>query len=638
MNFNNIKYRSLLWGLGALAFCTTSCKDFLDVDVYDQYSTESVKSYKDCQSLTKPLYGGRLWTEYEAKFAWCVNEGVSGILFNVFQEEGALFKLSFGEDNSILKEGYTSLYSGVISTTNQIVEKVNSLETNGSLTDAQKNEILAEARLFRGYAHFLATEYFGETPLILNSSSDITNNVAVPCVSRKTLYTAIEKDLLFAVDNLPEVPSDNWRVSKFSAKALLAKLYLTMGSCVADLPGTNFPFKLTSSESADYMQKVVDLTTEIINRSGKSLTSHQVLFSAEGRKTPSSETLFALYWMMGDFGEGSQYESQIACEDIWSPKSGWGSGKGISYTLYNSFDKSDPRLYELCLVSDHEYVTAEGVRVYYGPKTANYDPKKDHIKTGTDFLSGGQCLMNNVKKYIWGVDGSSTQEKGMSIDRRADIIRLSDVYLMRAEALMALEDMNVNAKVSSGLADLNAVLTAHGAPTVDSPIAYFDDLDLPNFKCTRTVPGDNGDVKVEVALDVPLYHNNIRSDFMQQRRKEFAMEGQGWLDLKRFFYRDPENAKKFMVQMDRSAQFDKNPEVTDEAMFELEDGYDRKTIVFNVNTQLGRDPGKDEEEIFNQTFFDKNYWYLPIPTSAKAYLNSSVLDLSSQVLEDSYPY
>ncbi len=638
MNFNNIKYKSLLWGLGALAFCTTSCKDFLDVDVYDQYSTESVKSYKDCQTLTKPLYGGRLWTEYEAKFAWCVNEGVPGILFNVFQEEGALFKLSFGEDNSILKEGYTSLYSGVISTTNQIIDKVSSLETSSSLTEAQKNEILAEARLFRGYAHFLATEYFGETPLIMNSSSDISNNVAVPCVSRKTLYTAIEQDLKFAEENLPANPSDNWRASSYSAKALLAKLYLTMGSCVSDLPGCQYPFKVSASESSEYMKKVVDLTTQVIEKSGKSLTTHQDIFSAEGRTAPCSETIFALYWYMGDFGEGSQYESQIACEDIWSPNSGWGSGKGISYTLYNSFDKSDPRLYELCLVSDHEYVTAEGVKVYYGPKTAQYDPKVDHIKTGTDFLSGGQCLMNNVKKYIWGVDGTATQEKGMSIDRRADIIRLSDVYMMRAEANMALENMDVTAKLSSGLEDINKVLSAHGAPTLTDAIPYFEDMDLPDYKGVRNIPVEGGTEKVEVALDVPLYHNNIRADFVQQRRKEFAMEGHGWLDLKRFFYRDVENAKKFMVQMDRAAQFSKNPEIEDESMFEQEQGYDRKTIVYYVNTKLGRDAGEDEVHIFNETFTSKNLWFLPIPTSAKAYLNSSVQDLSSQVLDNTYPY
>ena len=48
---------------------------------------------------------------------------------------------------------------------------------------------------------------------------------------------AIEKDLKYAEKKLAERPSDNWRVSKYSAKALLAKLYLTMGSCVADLPG-----------------------------------------------------------------------------------------------------------------------------------------------------------------------------------------------------------------------------------------------------------------------------------------------------------------------------------------------------------------------------------------------------------------
>ncbi len=648
MNLKNFKYKSLLLGLGALAFCTTSCKDFLDVDVYDQYSTESVSSYQDCLALTMPLYGGRLWSEYEGKFAWCVNEGVPGVLFNVHQEEGALFLLSFGEDNPILLEGYRSLYSGVIAACNQILDKVSSLETNASLSESEKNQIIAEARLFRGYAHFLATEYFGEAPLVMNSAADISENKALPRVSRKTLYTAIENDLKFAVDNLPEKPNDNWRASKYSAKAMLAKLYLTMGSCVGDLSGSTYPFKVSSSESHEYMDKVVSLTTEVIDAMGDAgaLDSHANIFSAAGRTAPSSETVFALYWKMGDYGEGSMYQAQMGSEEVWSPGSGWGSGKGISYTLFNSFDKNDPRLYELCLVADHEYVTAKGQKVYYGPNHGSYDIKADHVKTGSDFLNNGQCVLNNVKKYIWGVDGTATQEKGMSIDRRADIIRLSDVFMMRAEAKMALENLDVTAKSSAGLDDINAVLKAHGAAPIESPIAYFEDMSQNPATYTFNVKVDeNGTKAYQIDGGKPMYHNLIREDFVQQRRKEFAMEGQAWLDLKRFFYRDPENAKKFLEQMDRGIQFSQNPEVQDESIFETEAGYARRELVYKLNEKLmvdypdaGYNTGEKEPEVFVKSFIDHKYWFLPIPVSAKAYLSPSVEDLASQVKDQTYPY
>ena len=383
-----------------------------------------------------------------------------------------------------------------------------------------------------------------------------------------------------------------------------------------------------------------------VNKGKEIACSDANIFSSAGRTAPSSETVFALYWKLGDYGEGSMYQAQMGSEEVWSPGSGWGSGKGISYTLYNSFDKNDPRLYELCLVVDHEYTTATGQKVYYGPNHGSYDIKQDHVKTGTDFLNTGQCVLNNVKKFIWGVDGTATQEKGMSIDRRTDIIRLSDVYMMRAEAKMALEDMSVTAKSSAGLDDINAVLRAHGAPLIKSAIAYFDDMSQPATSYTFNVKVDEGaPVAISVKEDKPMYHNLIREDFVQQRRKEFAMEGQAWLDLKRFFYRDPESAKMFMEQMDRGIQFSQNPEIQDESLFETESGYSRRQLVYDLNAIVmkkypdnGYNTGEKEPEVFVQSFIDHKYWFLPIPTSAKAYLAPGVQDLTSQVLDQTYPY
>lgn len=135
-----------------------------------------------------------------------------------------------------------------------------------------------------------------------------------------------------------------------------------------------------------------------------------------------------------------------------------------------------------------------------------------------------------------------------------------------------------------------------------------------------------------------MYHNLIRTDFVQQRRKEFAMEGQAWLDLKRFFYRNPQMAEKFLYQMDRGIQFSQNPEIENKSLFETESGYSRRQLVFELNKQLSRDAGEAEPTIFIQSFIEKKYWYLPIPSSAKAYLSSSVIDAADQVLNQSYPY
>jgi len=664
MNFSNLKYRSLLVGAGACMLLATSCKDFLDIDLYDQYSTTCLNSKAAYESLSAPLYGGYVWSQYEGKFAWCVNEGVAGVLFNVNDQEGALFKLSIGDDNTILKEGYTSLYSGVIATSNQVIKTVaDSVSANAIPSDMTKEELYAvmgEAYLFRAYAHFLATEYFGECPLVLNTAADIANDVTVPRVSRRTLYAQIEKDLKTAFACLPETrKADNWRATKYSAAALLGKLYLTMGSCRVATPGLTYPY-VCPAPAAMLDSAKVYLDYVVANKNFQ-LTTHADLFSAANRNNPSSETVFALYWKMGAYGEGSQYQSQMAPSGDWSKGSGWGSGKGLTYTLYNSFDEKDPRKKELCFyVGEGEgngYTTADGRNAWYG---SAYSAKKKNGEVqfgqdGKEFLSQGQHLLNNIKKYVWGVDGSAVHSSGMSIDRRQDIIRLSDVYMMLAEVAYLQSGADLTTPVSDAnvLSYINQVLSAHGATQLSS-MAYFDDLGDKHkvgekFDFNVTVDDGNGSgvqKTISVLTTTQMFHGEKRQDYMQQRRKEFAMEGQAWLDLKRLYYLNPELGNKFLIQMDRGCQFTNSPEIPEgDGRFQQESGYARLALVNQCNATLKEQyptgnytVGDKEVEIFAEDFIAKNRWYLPIPSSARAFLQSGVQDLYDQVMSNTYPY
>lgn len=659
MKLTNLKHKAVIITAGVATLFATSCKDFLEEDLYDANSTAGLERYEQFQSLTAPLYGGQLWSQYEEKFSWCVNEGLSGVLYNVYDQEGSLFKLSIGDDNAILKAGYTSLYSGIIATANQVISKITRTQDGTepksegfNVKDWQLEEVKGEAMLFRAYAHFLATEYFGEVPLVLDSETDIAQSVKLPKVTRATLYKAIEKDLLYAIDVLPDTPSDTKRASKNSARAVLAKLYLTMASCQKDLQVA--PYR--ELDVAGKYQRVVDLCSEIIK--GKySLQPHSDMFTYNSMTGPSSETVFALYFINGEFGEGSSYQAQMGRNIIWSPASGWGEGKGISYNLYKSFAKEDKRKRELCLYVDAEPypIGAGGETAVYG---AAYDPKSDPNQiegcSGSQFLTAGAggYVFNNIKKYVWGIDNTGYhKECGMSIQRRIDLIRLSDVYMMRAEALMAKENLDVCAASAAGLADINEVLKAHGAPQLTEAIPFFEDLS------TKRAKFESFSIKLDslttVPVDVPLtetmYHKVPRYDFMQERRKEFAMEGQAWLDLKRFYYRDPIMAEKFLVQMDRGIQMSAIPNARDLA--EVEDGYARKAVVNALNNILATmypekwsvdANAKAEETILIDNFTTNNYWFLPIPLSAQSGLDDvdggAAKDFVNDVERGTYPY
>lgn len=656
MKLTNLKHKAVIITAGVATLFATSCKDFLEEDLYDANSTAGLERYDQFQSLTAPLYGGQLWSQYEEKFSWCVNEGISGVLYNVYDQEGSLFKLSIGDDNAILKAGYTSLYSGIIATANQVISKITRTldgtepKSEGfNVKDWQLEEVKGEAMLFRAYAHFLATEYFGEVPLVLDSETDIAQSVKLPKVTRATLYKAIEKDLLYAIDVLPDTPSDAKRASKNSARAVLAKLYLTMASCQKPLPVASY----LESDVAGKYQRVEDLCSEIIK--GKySLQLHSDMFTYNSMTGPSNETVFALYFVNGEFGEGSSYQAQMGKNTSWSPGSGWGEGKGISYNLYKSFANEDKRKRELCLYVDAEpySIGAGGETAVYG---AAYDPKSDPNQiegcSGSQFLTAGAggYVFNCIKKFVWGIDNREYHPKdGMSIQRRVDLIRLSDVYMMRAEAKMAQENLEVTAPTSSGLDDIKKVLEAHGAPVITEAIPFFEDLSTKRMKFESfTIKlDDSTTATVDVPLTETMYHNVARYDFMQERRKEFAMEGQAWLDLKRLYYRDPIMAEKFLVQMDRGIQMSAIPNASDLA--EVEDGYARKAVVNALNNLLATmypekwsadANAKAEETILIDNFTTNNYWFLPIPVSAQSGLDGGAAkDFVNDVERGTYPY
>lgn len=652
MKLNNFKHKAVVLTAGVATLFATSCKDFLEEDLYAENSTNGLGKYEQFQSLTAPLYGGKLWAPYEQKFSWCVNEGLSGVLYNVYDQEGALFKLSIGADNTILKEGYTSLYSGVIATANQTIDKVtrildglDPLPEGSTVSTGQLEEVRGEALLFRAFAHFLATEYFGNVPLILNTQKDIAVDAKIPLATRATLYKSIEKDLLQAIEALPDKPTDARRASKMSAKAVLAKLYLTMASCQSPVPGAPY----LETDVAGKYQKVKELCTEIIGSGKYSLAGHDVMFAYDKQTKPSAETVFAIYCVNGKYGEGSSYQSQMGRNEAWSPGSGWGEGKGISYNLYKSFDNSDARKKELCLYVDAgEYECRSDDKYPIAIYGKDFHEKTADGCFGVDFFSSGAMVFNNIKKFVWGVNNRDFHPRvGMSIQRRIDFIRLSDVYMMRAEALMAMENLDVCAPSLAGKDDINAVLKAHGAKELTEAIPFIEDLSSKKLSVESftIVLDDSTTANVDVPLTETMYHNVSRYDFMQERRKEFAMEGQAWLDLKRLYYRNPQMAEKFLVQMDRGVKMVAIPKASPD-LLEVEAGYARKDVINALNNTLAdmypekwkKTDSPNEDPILLDNFMANNYWFLPIPASAKSGIIDEVKDFVSEVERGSYPY
>ncbi|MCQ2217621.1 MAG: RagB/SusD family nutrient uptake outer membrane protein [Paludibacteraceae bacterium] len=638
MKVNNFKYKAFVLGLGATALLsTTSCSDFLDGDIPDQVSAANMTQLEHYRAMLNSLYGGKKVVEYDAKFNWVFNEGAAGNLYNVYQDEGTAFKLQIKESNSILAEGYRAIYGGIIASANRIIHMDMSAAEFG---DADKTEIIAEAKLMRAYAHFMATEYWGAVPLILDT--DKSAKSSKPLVTRATIYAAVEKDLLDAEAGLPETPAiGTIQPTKYAAKALLAKLYLTMAACKENPSlnkgnaNNNFKCADLGYNSDDLYARVIELTTEIINSGKFSLATHKEMFGTQ-QYDNSAETILAWHHVGGGWGEGSQYQCQMAMESDWSPGAGWGAGKGICYTLYNDFNKQDARLIELSIIANQKYYTQDGTEKVYGKDMLN-----------------AIGVLNNVKKFVWGATGVN---HFMSHTARFDIVRLSQVYMMRQEAKM-LKGGDY-ATVCSDMSDLNTVLAAHNAKYEKSSMAFYTKLDgkFVNIESVKvgseTYSSRNGSEgfiptkdKIVGNTGIEMYHTQHRNDFIQELRKEFAMEGQGWFDLKRLYYMTQDGAYHFLKEQDRSCYMVQAPNVEEPAQ---ESDYARQALVNDITWQrveAGEDgiknPSGSEETIDVDGFHSNDTWFLPFPADVDVRLGLEIgaaQDFVKAVQDGSYQY
>ena len=97
------------------------------------------------------------------------------------------------------------------------------------LSSVEKSKYIAEVRTLRAFYYYCLVRYYGDVPYNISVLTDITQ-ASRPRTSLKTIYDKIiVPDLEFAVaSELADVQSTDGRITKLSARTILADVYLTM--------------------------------------------------------------------------------------------------------------------------------------------------------------------------------------------------------------------------------------------------------------------------------------------------------------------------------------------------------------------------------------------------------------------------
>lgn len=140
---------------------------------------------------------------------------------------------AFSATQSEIQESWKALYEGIYRT-NDFLEKC-AAKIEGWVPEEKNLGIIymAEARALRALFYFELVRRWGNIPLITETSQSLLHPSQFTQAAPEDVYAFIEKDLRYAVENLPYATSDtfrkdnSYRFSRGAAMGLLTKVYAT---------------------------------------------------------------------------------------------------------------------------------------------------------------------------------------------------------------------------------------------------------------------------------------------------------------------------------------------------------------------------------------------------------------------------
>ncbi|WP_426585856.1 RagB/SusD family nutrient uptake outer membrane protein [Mucilaginibacter sp. R-33] len=460
-----IKINIILLVIGIIII--SSCKkDYLNRPPLTGITTDNFyKSGSDLRLATATLYA-QPWATWNNFPLLGMGDIMSGNMLQPYNADLVqLTTFSITPQNGTLTSAWQSFYN-VVAHCNINLKAINT-KMPDSVAVKSKTGALGEIRFIRATSYFYLAQLWGPVPIVEDNDKLIANPL-VPRHKLEDVYKFIINDLRYAVANLPRTDQPG-RVTTWSAQGMLAKVYLTRA-------GLN----QKGSRNQSDLDSAAYYAGNVCKTSGLSLLpSYYNLFRTQ--YNDNSESLFAYQWAPGvPYGQGNSIQAQFAPSgSLVTGGGGWGGAIGPTIDLANQYTAQDS-------------VRRKATFMLTGDKYPELNA------AGGGYTATGV----NVKKHIVGTaadNNSPTMDLWSSIEHNT-VLRLADVYLIYAEALLGNNATTTNADA----------------------LLYFNQV--------RSRAGV--DVVTQLTPDV----------IMKERRIELAFEGQYWFDLVRLSYYDPNKA------------------------------------------------------------------------------------------------
>jgi len=437
--------------------------------------------------------------------------------------------------NNLFNADWTNYYSAIFRC-NKVIENENFTEWG---TEAAKGRVLGQAHALRAILYFDLARMFGDVPLLTGPSSE--NIARTPATE---VYKLIFEDLKYAAANIPadafpleNRDSNDGRITKYAAEALLARVYLYYTGYYG-----------TENEGCTKQEAIAALE-DVINNGGYELEENYAdLFMPACTKDASSGDNYA--WettYKGKYYNGS-WKSDISKEVILNLKFGATSN-------YNG--DADGNVFQ----------------VYLGPR--------NKCATSICIASGwGACSVTKafVDKYkndprfstcVWSCD-----EAGFAADVN-DTYEYTGYYTRKYAPMCFADGTRQEVGFNLGVAHMN--LTYYQ----DWTVMRYADVLLMHSELTGTADGLNRvHQRAYPGESLPYSIENIRNE----RAIEFAFEGIHYWDLMRY-EKDGAYAGRAIAEAQNGATV-MNGGVEAKTKFNVDNFNKKKGLMQIPNTQI----------------------------------------------------